>query len=143
MKYFFFIIILFLTGFVFANDDDYCFFSETIKLNNEASDYQYKYQNSMTQKRFSNLMKMREKIYNLTLRINISELADYNSSLPSAYKKFIDGQYLQINGWKNANSESIYKGQVKLNEFGAWFNKNRKKLNYPKVKKSYCKKILK
>ena len=128
---------------VFAKDKDFCLYSETVRLNNDAADYQYKYQNSMNSKRFSKLMQMREDIFNLSKKINVNELSEYHDNLPYHYEIFMAGQELQIKGWKQSNSELIYKGQVKLNEFGMWFNKNRKSIKYPKVKKNYCKKIIK
>ena len=138
------IFIVFFSYKLFANDKDYCLYSAAIKLNNEAADFQYKYENSMTNKKFSQLMDMREEIFNLSKRINIEVLSDYHKDLPFIFEKFfVSGQNLQVFGWQKQDSESIYRGQVLLNEFGGWFNQNRKKIKYPKVKKSYCKKIIK
>ena len=52
------IFIVFFSYKLFANDKDYCLYSVAIKLNNEAADFQYKYENSMTDKKFSQLMEL-------------------------------------------------------------------------------------
>ena len=136
------ICIFFFSIKLLASDKDYCLYSQALKLNNEAADFQYKYENSMTDKKFSQLMDMREDIFNLSKRINIEALSDYHKDLPFIFEKFfVSGQNLQVYGWQKQDSESIYRGQVLLNEFGGWFN--QKKIKYPKVKKSYCKKVIK